>query len=148
MPFPSVVQNQASTEDGFTDAYIGKNRFGWQKQRERELTPPSKVVDRVPSGREESKVITSSYKDYPESQMTKVNEDYDYYEEKYETPARLSKPKDEVTRKLDTRVKDKNPEDNKFNLLNYDAELDTLLKVRLMQKKTSSFTLQMKDLRV
>ncbi|CAM8983910.1 hypothetical protein QQ045_001030 [Rhodiola kirilowii] len=131
LPLPSVVQNQSTFDDGLTDAYNGKNRFGWQKQREREPTPPSKV-DRVPSGREESKVVASLYTDYREGQIVSQeageDEDYDYYEEKYETPARLPKPKDDKVRKFDTRVKGRNPQDTDINYVDYNDELDALLK--------------------
>ncbi|KAE8665378.1 Kinesin-like protein KIF2C [Hibiscus syriacus] len=117
LPLSSSLPSDAF-EDSITDIPFEKNKYGWSKPTERDI---SFKMDSVPSGRDTNLAVP--YSDYVNGQRGGLNsmteDDFDYFEETYEQPKMLQKRKDDLTKLVDPST---------FDYSNSDDDLSALLK--------------------
>ncbi|KAG2385259.1 Kinesin-like protein [Vigna angularis] len=87
LPGSSILAHDDTLEDEITYVSTDRNRFGWPKHPERELSPPNNV-DRVPSGRMGGNLASSGYSNPPNGprggQNDRTANEYDYIGPIYE----------------------------------------------------------------
>lgn len=140
LPGSSVLSHDDTFEDETTYVSSDRNRFGWPRQLERELSPANNV-DRIPSGRMGGNLVPSVYSDPQNGQRgiqnDRIANEYDYLGPTYEQDRtrKTSKRVDnnqvsavEDKRKIESRVKHVDASYFEANHSDADDNLNALLK--------------------
>ncbi|KAI0524349.1 hypothetical protein KFK09_003716 [Dendrobium nobile] len=130
----SVLPNLSVPESSNNEATNETHRFGWTKQIQK--VPPSFIVDPVPTGREDGKVVSFYSNHSSKSRGSSTPEEYDLSDGAYEPDNRPSRKAESYpapgfenkTQRVAAQARQRNAIDVDNNFLNPDNDLNDLLK--------------------